>query len=120
MLQCNTENEAKRNETSVQNAEKHDASAGQTAIERQEITAAGKELVQYIQDLYNSGAKLWTKEMFHDVEAELAKEPKPHAIMIRSSKQILKHAVTISILCKVNSRCYSEWGTQTQADPRFF
>ena len=58
------------------------------ARDREEISEGGRQLAQYVQDLYASGAKLWTKDMFRDIEAELAKEPKPHAIMIRSSKRI--------------------------------
>jgi hypothetical protein len=54
-----------------------------------EISESGRELAQYVRDLYASGAKLWTKDMFRDIEAELAKEPKPDAIMIRSSKRLL-------------------------------
>jgi len=51
------------------------------------ISDGGRELAQYIRDLYASGAKLWTKDMFRDIEAELSKEPRPPTIMIRSSTQ---------------------------------
>lgn len=62
---------------------------GDKCVERvleRSISAAGRELGQYVRDLYASGARLWTKEMFRDIEAELAKEPKPVAVMILSSR----------------------------------
>lgn len=52
------------------------------------ITEEGRELGQYVRDLYASGAKLWTKEMFQDVESQLAQVPLPETIMIRSSTYI--------------------------------
>jgi len=51
-----------------------------------DVSEEAREMAKYVQDLYNSGERMWTKEMFRDIEAELAKEPRPHAIMIRSSK----------------------------------
>jgi hypothetical protein len=72
-------------------------------IQRQEISEGGRVLAQYVRRLYDSGAKLWTKEMFRDIEAELAKEPKPHAVMIRSSKQIPEPLVALSNLFDANN-----------------
>ncbi|CAI6096278.1 unnamed protein product [Clonostachys chloroleuca] len=43
-----------------------------------------QELVQWIKDLFASGAKLWTKEMLSDIEAKLAQNPLPETISIRS------------------------------------
>ncbi|CAH0058872.1 unnamed protein product [Clonostachys solani] len=43
-----------------------------------------QELVRWIKDLYASGAKLWTKEMLSDVEAELTQNPVPQTISLRS------------------------------------
>ncbi|CAH0041332.1 unnamed protein product [Clonostachys rhizophaga] len=42
------------------------------------------KMVQYVKDLYASGARLWTKEMFRNIEADLAQEPYPEEVMIRS------------------------------------
>ncbi|KAK7226980.1 hypothetical protein V2G26_014983 [Clonostachys chloroleuca] len=42
------------------------------------------KMAQYVKDLYASGARLWTKEMFRKIEADLAKEPYPEEVMIRS------------------------------------
>ena len=65
--------------------------------DREQIGERGRQLAQYVQDLYASGARLWTKDMFRDIEAELAKEPKPHAIMIRSSKTIPRLSVAFIV-----------------------
>ncbi|KAK6083946.1 hypothetical protein SCUP515_01642 [Seiridium cupressi] len=48
------------------------------------ITQKGLELAQYVRDMYDSGARLWTKDMFQNIEAELAKEPQPKSVTIRS------------------------------------
>ena len=93
MSQCNTEVEAKDDETSTSTAAPEDATNRHGTIiqiiKRQEISDESKALAQYIRDLYDSGAKLWTKEMFRDIEAELAKEPLPDYVMNRSSKFFL-------------------------------
>ncbi|VUC23782.1 unnamed protein product [Clonostachys rosea] len=52
------------------------------------IDKSTQELVQWIQDLYASGAKLWTKEMLSNIEAQLAQNPVPEAISIRSRTQV--------------------------------
>ncbi|VUC37014.1 unnamed protein product [Clonostachys rosea] len=49
------------------------------------LTASMKEDIAYIESLYNSGAKLWTKEMFALAEAELAKQPIPQSVELRST-----------------------------------
>jgi hypothetical protein len=49
------------------------------------LTPSMEEDIAYIEALYNSGAKLWTKEMFVSAEAELAKQPLPRFIELRSS-----------------------------------
>ena len=136
MSQCNAETEATCKQTSVNDEEQDDATAGETdvkdaeqddssdsesIVEQEEISAQGKELAQYVRDLYDSGAKLWTKEMFRDIEAELAKDPLPHAVMIRSSKLIRDTTSSeLPILYEFNTlRCCSEWSRQTQAGPTF-
>ncbi|KAK7212434.1 hypothetical protein V2G26_019612 [Clonostachys chloroleuca] len=48
------------------------------------LTSSMEEDIAYIDALYNSGAKLWTKEMFVSAEAELAKQPLPRFIELRS------------------------------------
>ncbi|KAK9787177.1 hypothetical protein SCARD494_10707 [Seiridium cardinale] len=48
------------------------------------VTKKGLELAQYVRDMYDSGARLWTKDMFRNIEAELAKEPQPKSVTIRS------------------------------------
>lgn len=50
-----------------------------------ETTEEGRKIVQYIRDLYDSGAKLWTKDMFRDAEREMARDPRPRSIQVRSS-----------------------------------
>lgn len=90
MSQCIVRSTARDNKTAV-------------GIQRQEISEGGRVLAQYVRRLYDSGAKLWTKEMFRDIEAELAKEPKPHAVMIRSSKQIPEPLVALSNLFDANN-----------------
>lgn len=54
------------------------------------------KMAQYVKDLYASGARLWTKEMFRKIEADLAKEPYPEEVMIRSSKS--SHLTPASLL----------------------
>jgi hypothetical protein len=54
------------------------------------------KMAQYVKDLYASGARLWTKEMFRNIEADLAKEPWPEEVMIRSSKS--SHLTPASLL----------------------
>jgi hypothetical protein len=49
------------------------------------ISPEGRELGQYVRDLYASGAKLWTVEALRHVEEELTKDPRPESVMIRSS-----------------------------------
>ncbi|CAG9983969.1 unnamed protein product [Clonostachys byssicola] len=46
------------------------------------------KMAQYVKDLYASGARLWTKEMFHNIEADLAKDPYPEEVKIRSMNDI--------------------------------
>ncbi|CAG9986331.1 unnamed protein product [Clonostachys byssicola] len=48
------------------------------------LTPLMEEDIAYIEALYNSGAKLWTKEMFVSVEAELSKQPLPQFVELRS------------------------------------
>ncbi|CAH0047812.1 unnamed protein product [Clonostachys solani] len=52
------------------------------------LTPREMKMAQYVKDLYASGARLWTKEMFRNVEADLAKEPCPEEVMIRSMNDI--------------------------------
>jgi hypothetical protein len=66
----------------------HDDESAQAEADRlnnPKMDKSTQELVQWIKDLYASGAKLWTKEMLSDIEAELAKNPLPETISIRSS-----------------------------------
>lgn len=56
--------------------------------QNKEESKQGREIVQCIENLYLSAAKLWTKEMFRDIEEQLAKEPRPDAVMMRSSTNI--------------------------------
>jgi hypothetical protein len=108
MSQYIVQSKARGNKTAV-------AKAVKTAvgIQHQEISEGSRELAQYVRDLYASGAKLWTKDMFRDIEAELAKEPKPHAVMIRSSTHIPGLFVALSTLFDPNnSRYCSEWGAK--------
>ncbi|CAH0005498.1 unnamed protein product, partial [Clonostachys byssicola] len=67
-------------------------------------------LVQWIKDLYASGAKLWTKEMLSDIEAELAQNPVPKTISIRSIRSQLDLDCT-----KVSSKEQSKDEIQTLA-----
>ncbi|CAH0046347.1 unnamed protein product [Clonostachys solani] len=55
------------------------------------LTPSMREEIAYIKALYNSGAKLWTKEMFALAEAELAKQPIPRFIELRSMNGKLRH-----------------------------
>lgn len=54
------------------------------SIQQRKIGQRGSELMQYIDDLYAAGAKLWTKDMFLEIEEELAKAPQPASVKIRS------------------------------------
>ena len=47
-----------------------------------------RRLAQYVRDLYDSGAKMYTRDMFRDLDWELAKEPMPDTVMLRSSTLI--------------------------------
>ncbi|KAH8658046.1 hypothetical protein BX600DRAFT_514569 [Xylariales sp. PMI_506] len=44
----------------------------------------GERLARIVKDLYASGAKMWTKEMFSDIEQELSKKPMPDFVRIRT------------------------------------
>ncbi|KAL1311468.1 hypothetical protein AAFC00_004411 [Neodothiora populina] len=61
-----------------------------TVVEQGVISQEGRELAQYIKDLYSSGAKMWTKYMFYDIEAVLVREPRPHYTLIRSMNGALR------------------------------
>jgi len=96
MTRCSTEIEAKGDEISTsaasaasENATRLNRSTTTKIIKQREIDDDSKALIQFIQELYDSGAKLWTKEMFCNIEAELAKEPLPDYIINRSSKYVL-------------------------------
>lgn len=52
------------------------------------ISDNGRQLAQYVRDLYDTGARMWTKDMFRDLEADLAKDPRPNITMIRSSEYL--------------------------------
>lgn len=56
--------------------------------ENQEVTELGRNMTDYVRDLYESGKKLWDKKWFDYVESELAKEPQPSWVYFRSSKYI--------------------------------
>lgn len=58
------------------------------------LTEQGKELGNYIRDLYDLGYKLYSKDTFRDLEAALAADPKPATFMLRSSKCL--HRVLLS------------------------
>lgn len=49
------------------------------------LTKQGVQLGQYVRDVYDAGGKLFTKENFRYLEAQVALDPKPETIMIRSS-----------------------------------
>ena len=49
------------------------------------LTKQDVELGQYVRDLYAGGARLFDKETFREVEAALARNPRPEVIQIRSS-----------------------------------
>ncbi|KAI1859063.1 hypothetical protein JX265_010540 [Neoarthrinium moseri] len=75
--------------TSVASAARHVRPTAQDDVLHQDevghrVTKHGLEVVQYIKGLYDSGAKIWTKEMFQNIEAELANDIKPSSVMVRS------------------------------------
>ncbi|KAM5360946.1 hypothetical protein ACJZ2D_013400 [Fusarium nematophilum] len=53
-------------------------------INQRNISQRGHEVLRYIRNLYASGAKLWTKDMFLRIEEDLAKAPQPASVMVRS------------------------------------
>ena len=84
--------------------------------ERQEISEGGREMAQYIRDLYNSGAKLWTKEIFRSVEADLGREPRPQDIVVRSSMHFWDNLFLSLVSPLLIIRVISEWGAKSQTD----
>jgi hypothetical protein len=73
-----TEEASTKQATPLQDSEEYGLS--------EEASEQGRRMAQYIRDVYDSGAKLWTKDMFHDAEREMAKDPRPASIQLRSSK----------------------------------
>ena len=67
------------------NGSKDEENVGPRIVERK-ISPRGKELGQYLQDLYDSGAKLYTKQMFSDIEEQLTNGEKSDFLVLRSSK----------------------------------
>jgi hypothetical protein len=53
-----------------------------------QLTGQGVQLGQYVRDIYDAGGKLFTKDNFRYLEAQVALDPKPETIMIRSSMPI--------------------------------
>ncbi|VUC26884.1 unnamed protein product [Clonostachys rosea] len=50
------------------------------------LTPKQLKMIQYVKDVYASGARIWTKESLRSIESDLAKDPCPEEIMVRSSK----------------------------------
>lgn len=61
-----------------------------------DLTEHGRQLGQYVRDLYNAGGKLFDKETFRETEEAVAVVPRPAIIQIRSSTLLpLPHAMPV-------------------------
>ncbi|KAK7415735.1 hypothetical protein QQX98_005648 [Neonectria punicea] len=51
-------------------------------IQTRVVGGRNLKLANYVRDIYDSGAKMFTKDMFRQLEADLAKDPRPDKISI--------------------------------------
>lgn len=54
-------------------------------LNNRNLTEQGKQLGQYVRNLYDTGEKLFNKDTFQEVENVLAADPRPAIVQIRSS-----------------------------------
>lgn len=72
-------------------------------MNNRDLTEHGKELGQYVRGMYDSGVKMYDKDMFREAEDAVAVDPRPEVIHIRSSKSCpplvrsLPHAMRTSL-----------------------
>ncbi|KAH9901896.1 hypothetical protein F4778DRAFT_738052 [Xylariomycetidae sp. FL2044] len=67
----------------------YETNAAGDIVRRTKYNEHGQALANKIREMYESGAKLYAKDMFRDMEAHLARDPKPKTIMLRSMNDVI-------------------------------
>lgn len=68
------------------------------------LTEQGKELGQWLRGLYDSGVRMYDKDMFRELEDAAAVQPRPDIVHLRSSTSF-----SLTLPHAMRTRSFAQW-----------